>query len=166
MENTLEKTAIHTLVNMYDWHTKLFRNALEGITEEDAQNRLNTKANHIAWIAGSMTYTRYTLAKFFNIAIELQSLDLFKDFQGIKDNTVYPTLAEIKSDWDRISPALKDALTNISQEQLNGPDPFDMPGENMTFLESLTGCTDREAYCIGQIGLWRRLLNYDAMKWM
>ena len=165
MENTLEKTAIHTLVNMYDWHTKLFKNALDGISEEDAQNRLNTKANHIAWIAGSLVYTRYTLANFFDLKVEPQSLELFKDFKGIQDNTTYPALAEFKRDWEQISPLLREALVNASQEKLNGPDPFDMPGENLTFLDSIIGCTDRESYCIGQIGLWRRLLNYDAMKY-
>jgi hypothetical protein len=165
METTFEKTAMHTLINMYDWHTKLFKNALESITEEDAQNRLNTKANHIAWIAGSLVYGRYTLAEFFNIKVEQQSLELFKDFKGIQDNTTYPTLAEFKNDWDTISPPLRNAMMNVSPEQLNGPDPFKMPGGDFKFLDTITACTDRESYCIGQIGLWRRLLNYEAMKW-
>ncbi|MEJ5963018.1 DinB family protein [Pedobacter immunditicola] len=165
METTLEKTAIHTLLNMYDWHTKLFKNVLESITEEDAQNRLNTRANHMAWIAGSLVYGRYSLAQFFHINPEQQSLDLFKDFKGIQDNTTYPTLAEFKTDWDNISPALRNAILTAGPEQLNGPDPFKMPGENLTFLDTITACLDRESYCIGQLGLWRRLLNYEAMKY-
>lgn len=165
METALEKTAMHALVNMYDWHTKLFKNSMDSITEEDAQNRLNTKANHIAWIIGSLTYGRYALSKFFNLDIKPQHLELFEDFQGIQDNVNYPPLSAFKTDWDNISPALRDALVNASPEQLNGPDPFEMPGENLTFLDTITACMDRESYCIGQVGLWRRLLGYEAMKY-
>jgi len=165
METTLEKTAIHALVNMYDWHTKLFKNVLDSITEEDAQNRLNTKANHMAWIAGSVVYGRYVIAEFLNINPKQQSVELFKDFKGIQDNTKYPSLAEYKTDWDNISPALRNAILNVSPEQLNGPDPLKMPGENLTFFDTLTAGIDRESYCIGQLGLWRRLLNYEAVKY-
>ena len=165
MEATLEKTASHTLLSMYDWHTKLFKNALDSITEEDAQNRLNTKANHMAWIAGSLVYGRYALAEFFNINSNPKILELFKDFKGIQDNITYPALTDYKTEWDNISPALRDALVNVSHEQLNGPDPFKMPGENLTFLDTIIACLDRESYCIGQLGLWRRLLNYEAMKY-
>jgi hypothetical protein len=165
METATGKTALTVLTDIYDWHTKLFKNVLDAITAEDAQNRLNTKANHIAWIAGSLVYSRYALAKFFNINPEQHTLELFKDFKGIEDNTTYPSLQDYQQDWDTISPLLRDALVNASPEQLNGPDPFGMPGENLTFLDTITACNDRESYCIGQIGLWRRLLGYEAMKY-
>jgi hypothetical protein len=40
-----------------------------------------------------------------------------------------------------------------------------MPGGDYTFFDTLTFSIDRESYCIGQIGLYRRLLGYDAMKY-
>jgi hypothetical protein len=39
-----------------------------------------------------------------------------------------------------------------------------MPGEKMSFYDLIAYITHREAYCIGQIGLWRRLLGYEPMK--
>jgi hypothetical protein len=53
----------------------------------------------------------------------------------------------------------------MSEEDLNGPDPYKMPGANYTFFDTTVFCIDRESYCIGQIGLFRRLLGYEAMKY-
>lgn len=166
MEAILNKqSAMYTLVNMYDWHTKLFKNVIVGISDKDSQNRLNTKANHVAWIAGSLVHGRFELGKLVGLDLEQTSNDLFKDNKGIQDNITYPSLDEYRKDWEKISPVLKSALLKISDEQLNGPDPFNMPGGPYTFLDTIIACTDRESYCIGQVGLYRRLLGYDAMKY-
>ncbi|MEO6219069.1 MAG: DinB family protein [Ginsengibacter sp.] len=166
METLTDKKALmQALINQYDWHTKLFKNVTDGISDKDAQNRLNSKANHVAWITGSLVYERYELVKLMNVNIQQASLELFQDHKGIQDNITYPSLSEFRKDWENISPVLKNALVNVSTEQLNSPDPFEMPGENLTFFDSITACTDRESYCIGQIGLWRRLLGYEAMKY-
>ncbi len=167
METTTSKeTSMQTLTNLYDWHTKLYKNAIDGISDNDAQNRLNTKANHIAWIAGSLVYGRYALANMVGLKLKQTSDELFKDYRGIQDNIPYPPLVEFRKDWEAISPVLKDALSDLSNEQLSGPDPFEMPGGSFTFFDTITACMDRESYCIGQVGLWRRLLGYEAMKYM
>ncbi|MDP9230732.1 MAG: DinB family protein [Bacteroidota bacterium] len=163
---TKNRTSMNTLTNLYDWHTKLFINVINGISDKDAQNRLNTKANHIAWIAGSLVHGRYELGKFFGIGIKQTSHDLFKDYKGIQENVAYPPLDEFRKDWENINQVLKDSLVNASGEQLNGPDPFKMPGGPFTFFDTIVACIDRESYCIGQIGLWRRLLGYEPMKYM
>ena len=136
-----------------------------GISDKDANNRLGTKANHIAWIAGSLVQGRYALANVLGNDMKQTSDKLFENFKGIQDNVTYPPLEEFKKDWENITPVLKDALVNLSEDQLNGPDPFDMPGGEYTLFDSLTMCIDRESYCIGQIGLYRRLLGYEAMKY-
>ena len=162
---TTDRTSIKTLINIYDWHTKFFRNVLVGIADKDAQNRLNTKANHIAWIAGSIVNGRYELGKFFGVELQQTSHELFKDNKGIQEGIAYPPLDEFRKDWEKISEPVKDALANASEEKLNGSDPFNMPGGPYTFFDTIVACTDRESYCIGQIGLWRRLLGYEAMKY-
>ena len=165
METKDKKTLMPLIMNFYDWHTKLFRNVIADISDKDAQNRLGTKANHVAWLTGSLVHERYQLSKFAGKELKQTSHELFKDHKGIQDNVVYPSLDEFKKDWETITPVLRNALVSLSEEQLNGPDPYGMPGENLTFFDSITGCTDRESYCIGQIALYRRLLGYDAMKY-
>ena len=161
---TAKKPALQVIINLYDFHTRLFNNVIVGISDEDANKRLNTKANHIAWITGSLVNARYDLARAIGVNQQQATNELFKDNKGIQDNATYPTLAEFKQDWEKISPPLRDALVNLSEDQLNGPDPFEMPG-NMKLFDSIMFLTDRESYCIGQVGLWRRLLGYEAMKY-
>ena len=165
MKTKAKKVTMETFVEIYDYHTKMFINALDDISDKDAQNRLGTKANHIAWIAGSLVYQRQFLANAVGIDVKQTSEKLFENNRGIQDNVEYPSLEEYKDDWEKISPLLKDALANMSEEQLNGPDPFHMPGGNYTFFDTTIFSIDRESYCIGQIGLFRRLLGYEAMKY-
>jgi hypothetical protein len=166
METLISRTKeIQTLLGFYDWHTKLFGNVIDSISDKDAQNRLQTKANHVAWIAGSLVYERFQLASFLDVKLKQPSSELFKDHKGIQEGVVYPSLNEFKKDWDLIGPALRKALENVSDEKLDSPDPYIMPGKNLTLYETIQYTIDREAYCIGQIGLWRRLLGYEAMKY-
>ena len=170
METKQINSQLNLLITLYDAHTTYYPNALDGITDKDTHNRLNTKANHIAWIAGSLVHARYDLAYAVGVDKNLVALDksmyeLFKDYKGIQDDATYPSLSVYRKAWTQITPVLKEALINLSDEQLRGPDPFDMPGEDIDLLTAITYCIDRESYCIGQLGLYRRLLGYDAMKW-
>ena len=159
------KTSIDVIINLYDLHTQLYMNVLAGISDKDAADRLDTKANHIAWIAGSLVFERYEIARFLGIDLKPSSGELFSEHKGIQDNVVYPSLNDFKKDWEIISPPLKNAILNLSDEQLEGPDPYQMPGEDLTLLSTLIFTAHRESYCIGQIGLYRRLLSYEAMKY-
>ena len=166
MKTKATKETMETFVEIFDYHTKMFVNALDGIPDEDAQNRLGTKANHMAWIAGSLVHQRQFIANAAGIDVKQTSADLFENNKGIQDNVTYPSLTEFKDDWNRISPLLSKALSGMSEEQLNGPDPFGMPGGNFTFFDTgVVFSIDRESYCLGQLGLYRRLLGYDAMKY-
>lgn len=160
---TVTDSRMYSLIFLYDLHTKLFSNVIDGISDEDAHNRLNTKANHIAWIAGSLVYERYELARALGTERKPTFDEFFKGHKGIQDNISYPSLADYKKNWEIIAPVLRDILVDISDTQLNSP--FEMPGESMTFYDLIAFITDRESYYIGQIGLYRRLLGYEAMKY-
>ncbi|CAL1519680.1 DinB family protein [Chitinophaga sp. MM2321] len=165
MDKPQKKAILEAFLGLYDFHTKLFHNVLVNVSDKDANNRLNTKANHMAWIAGSLLQQRYFLGETVGINLQQTSPQFFENFKGIQDNVTYPPLAEYIKDWDAISQVLKDAFANLSEEALNGPDPMKMPGGDYTFLDSIIFCVDRESYCIGQLGLLRRQLGYDAMKY-
>lgn len=162
---TVTDSRMQSLMSLYDMHTTFLGSALEGISDEDAHNRLNTRANHVAWLTGSLVQQRFELANALGIQKKQQAEDLFKDNQGIKDDVKYPSLNIFRQDWDQISPELREALSNVSTEKL---DTFFemMPGVNMTYYELITFIIYREANCIGQIALWRRLMGYEAMKYM
>lgn len=164
MEIKTVSSRMYSLRVLYDMHSQFFAKVIDGITDEDAHQRLNTKANHIAWLTGSLVQERYELAAALGSKIQQAAHELFKDHQGIQDGITYPTLAEFKQDWEKINPVLADLLIKITDERLN--QPFAMPGGDMPFYDLVAFITYREANCIGQIALWRRLLGYEAMKYM
>ena len=155
-----------SLVILYDMQSQFFHNVIEGISDNDTHNRLNTKANHIAWLAGSLVQQRFEMAGMLGDSkLNQGAHELFKDYQGIKDDVKYPSLSSYKSDWEKITPILRQEMMNISEEKLNMKMEM-MPGESYSHFEMCTFMIYREANIIGQIALWRRLLGYDAMKYM
>ena len=118
MEKTIVKDSrIFGLLVLYDMHTDYYIKVLDGITDESAKNRLDTKANHIAWLAGSMLQERFELANCFGNEMQQTHHDVFKNHQGIKDGESYPKLEDFKRDWKKISPVLRDILANLPPEK-------------------------------------------------
>lgn len=154
-----------SLVVLYDMHTKFFSAALDGISDEDAHKRLNTKANHVAWLTGSLVQERYETAKTLGIDKKQSAHELFQNNKGIQDGVTYPSLFQFKKDWEGITGELRDAMIKVTDEKLDASFEM-MPGMRMTYFELIAFIIYREANCIGQIALWRRLLGYDAMKYM
>ena len=166
MKNThSEDIRIVGILPLYDMQTDLYYRVLDGIADEDAHMRLNTKANHIAWLAGSLVQQRFELASMLSAKeYKQQADDLFRDNQGIKDGVTYPSLEQYKQDWKTIAPILRDALANAKTEKLDTD--MGIPDMKMSFYEMAYFCIYREANHIGQIALWRRLLSYEPMKYM
>jgi hypothetical protein len=164
MESKTASNRMGSLIVLYDMQTTYFFSALEGISDNDAHNRLNTKANHIAWLTGSLVEQRFELANQLGINDKQSANDFFKDNKGIQDGVTYPPLQDFKNDWEKISPVLRDALVNVSDEKLDTTFEM-MPGMTMRNFDLITFISYREANCIGQIALWRRLLGYEPMKY-
>lgn len=163
MEVNTVSARMYGLLVLYDMQTTYFNNALEGISDKDAHERLGTKANHVAWLTGSLVQQRYELANMLGVEGQQVAHELFNNYQGIRDGIHYPPLDGFKKDWGSISPLLREALLNATDETLNRR--FEMGRATMTYFDLIAFCTYREANCIGQIALYRRLLGYEAMKY-
>lgn len=164
MEIKTTDSRMLSLVILYDMQSQFFKNVIDGISDEDALNRLNTKANHVAWLTGSLVQERFEMAGMLGNSQVSSANELFKDHQGIKDHADYPSLEEYKRDWEKITPILRNEMITATEEKLNVQEEM-MPGESYSQFEMITFMIYREANCIGQIALWRRLLGYPAMKY-
>lgn len=164
METKPVSNRMHGLIVLFDMHTDYYSHAIDGISNEDAHERLNTKANHVAWLAGSLVQERYELAHIFGLELKSAADELFKDHKGIQDSEKYPALTEYEKDWKKITPLLRAQLLNATDEQLDKVLTY--PGMSFPVFEMTSFDIYREANCIGQIALWRRLLGYDAIKYM
>lgn len=165
METQTTVSRLSAVIALYDLQTTYYLNAIDGISDKDTHNRLNTKANHIAWLAGSVVEERFELARVLGRDLGSTAHELFKDNKGIQDDATYPSLEVYRSDWNKISPILRETLLNLTDEKLDSKFEM-MPGMEMTYFELITFISYREANCIGQIALWRRLLGYPPMKYM
>ncbi len=165
MTTKTTSSRMHSLLILFDMQTTFFFSVTDGISDKDTQNRLNTKANHVAWLTGSLVEQRFEIANMLGKEGKQEAHELFKNNKGIQDGVDYPPLASFKKDWEKITPLLRDALANVTDQKLD--ESFEMmPGMKMTYFDLVTFIIYREANCIGQIALWRRLLGYEAMKYM
>lgn len=163
METKTVSTRTQGFLTLFDMQTNFFARAVEGISEEDSHNRLNTPANHIAWLTGSLIQQRYLMTSETNPGLKQTGDELFKDHKGIQDGVKYPTIAKYLQDWEKISPIARQALVAISDEKLDSE--IDMGFMKMTYYEMISFTIYREASIIGQLALWRRLLGYPALKY-
>lgn len=163
METKTASSRIEGFLTLFDMQTTFFERAIDGISEEDAYKRLNTKANHIAWLTGALVQQRFLMTSETHPGLKQTGEELFKDNKGIQDDAKYPTLAEYLKDWKMISPIAREALVMIDDKKLDSE--IDMGFMKMTYYELISFTIYREASMIGQLALWRRLLDYPALKY-
>jgi hypothetical protein len=163
METKTASNKTEALLTLFDYQTSFFAKALDGIAEKDMYNRLNTQANHPAWLAGSLVHQRFMMASETGTGLQQTGEELFKNNKGIQEGVRYPSVAEYIKDWQRITPEARQALVAIDDAKLESE--MDMGGMKMTWYEMICFSIYREASIIGQLALWRRLLGYPALKY-
>jgi hypothetical protein len=163
MDTQTASTRTSGFLSLFDYHTTFFQRALDGLSDNDMHNRLNTEANHPAWLAGALINQRLQMASETTPGLRQTAHELFENYKGIQPGVKYPTVAEYIEDWNRITPEARKALVTIDDKKLDSD--FDMGGMTMTYFELITFNMYREASIIGQLALWRRLLGYPALKY-
>jgi len=160
-------TALQIIIPQFRMHTQMFDNVLNGIKEQDALTRINGKTNHFTWMVGNLVNARYWLGNLLGIEKEDPNARFFKDAKALDTTADYPSLDALKKEWHIISPLVFEKLHTVTDEELS--QSYSM-GMNIDFIEenklNMTGMAmDRESYLFGQLGLMRRALGYDAMKY-
>lgn len=166
MDNPVAKS-LEVIIPAYRMHSQTFNNMLLGVQEADAQKRIEDKTNHFAWMAGNLVNCRYWLAGILGLPEKDPNEDLFKDARALDVNAVYPTLYELKKEWHKISPLLYQKLLHMDEAELMQAYDF---GMNISYVKenklNMVGmCIDRESYLFGQLGLMRKLLNYEGVRY-
>ncbi|HYE56581.1 MAG TPA: DinB family protein [Chitinophagaceae bacterium] len=163
MNTQTASTRTQGFLTLFDYHTNFFEKALAGISEADMHNRLNTQANHPAWLAGSLVHQRFLMASETGSGLKQTGAELFKDHQGIQEGITYPGVEAYLGDWKRITPEARQALVSIDDQKLDSD--FDMGGMKMSYYDMISFSIYREASIIGQLILWRRLLGYPGIRY-
>jgi hypothetical protein len=163
MEKKTASSRMEGLLTLFDLHSPFFSRAIEGVSEQDMHNRLNTKANHMAWLTGSLVQQRYWITSERNPDLKQNGDELFRDNKGIEEGVTYPSNELYLADWEKISPVAREVLLTIDDEKLDSE--LDMGFMKMSYYDMISFTMYREASIIGQLALWRRLLGYPALRY-
>jgi hypothetical protein len=154
------------LLIQYDLHTVLFNNVLVDISDEEAEVRLAPEVNNVKWLAGHLVWGQLGLARMGNVVVDIPWTDLYNTQlkHPVSNDIKVPSLEEIKAEWNKWAQPIRDGLEKMTDEALNHPIEFPLPAFKTT--ESLwTFINHHQAYTIGQIGILRRVLGKEAMKY-
>lgn len=149
------------LMAQFDLHHRLYKNVLDGFTDEETNRRLHgdTKINHVKYLAGHILNSQYGIAQLAHASsVEPKWNDLFAGAgqSEAKDNFDYPSIDIIKTEWDAIHDPIRNKLETLTSDFLSKTPPLPMDefaesrGELWAFLNHHIG------YHIGQIGILRR----------
>jgi hypothetical protein len=163
MPDHTASTRTQGLIALFDYHTNFFAKVLDGISEEDMYNRLETQANHPAWLAGSLVAQRFNMASETGSGMKQTGAELFENNKGLQAGAKYPTREEFIADWNKITPEAREALVKMDDGKLDSD--FNMGEMKISYFQLITFTIYREASMIGQLALYRRLLGYPAMKY-
>ena len=152
--------AAHGLIKVADY---LFTKSLDGMTDELALRRVSPDANPFIWIAGHITSSRYAFSRYFGDEVAFSHRDLFKRGSSFDESATYPTLAEIKNDWDNITQILLLRIENLNADAFSQAIPIEFPHQDNTLRGALYFMCYHESHHIGQLSYIRKFFNLEGL---
>ena len=156
---------IAPLTEILRLNTKLFRNCLDGVTDEKAAMRPSASTNSAAYIAVHVAESRFFLLKMLGAEQASPLAGYLDGVRGIDDVKRFPAVADIQRAWTTASHALRDRLDTMTAAELDASiaSPFPLPISDPTTLSLLTFFVQHDSYHIGQLALLRKHAGLPAM---
>jgi hypothetical protein len=172
--NLKTMSAKKVLLDQYDLHNVLYNTVTADISDEEAGKCLADPMNSVKWLAGHLAWAQLNLANIGRIPeVDFPWRDHFHTKQGASPQDLAappsetPTLQQIKDKWNEMGPQIRAGLENLPDQALDTvvqiPHPI-APYDN-TLAGLWAFINHHQAYTIGQIGILRRGLGKDAMKY-
>jgi hypothetical protein len=159
------KKTIYPLDVILNLNQRLFNNTLAGITEEQAQERVSGHNNPVNWLAAHTVYARYLMLGFLGKPVTNPYTELFDNFRPYDAVLAYPSLADAKEEWQKVSGLLKDAVESATEEHLAADAPIKNPSGDCSNEGTLAFLVEHESYTIGQISFLKKYLTKEAMSY-
>lgn len=150
---------------MLNMNSRLFINTCEGVTEEQAKERISEHNNPFIWLATHTTWARFNICAMLGKPSQNPYEGKFENFKAYNPNDNYPTLAEAKEEWNKATELLKEALTTVTEEHLAADCPLKSPIGDFSFGGTIAFLTQHESYEIGQMGFLKKYHTKEAMKY-
>ncbi len=152
------------LLEILSINTRLFRNCLQGVSDEIARQAPNRETNSVAFLACHLVDARNYLAKLIGLETGSQ-LRASQNYLAVVEQKSEPPLDQILEAWQEVSGVLKERLTEVTDDQLNASSPEHFPIEDSTLFGALVFLLHHESYHIGQIAMARKYFGAGAMRY-
>jgi hypothetical protein len=161
------------LLAEFDLHNRLYNNVLEGISDAESNKRIAEPMNNVKWLAGHLLWAQGNIGRIAGVTFVNPWLDHFASGPGATPEELnapkseLPTLDAVKNKWNEVTPAIRAGLENLPEAALGTVVDFQHP--ITPYDNTLAGLwafiNSHQSYTIGQIGILRRGLGKDAMKY-
>jgi len=159
------KNSIYQSELMLNMNERLFLNALEGVNDEQAHERLSPHSNPFIWIAAHTVWARFNMLMFLGKPAKNPFEGKFENFKAYDAADNYPSLETIREEWKKASTLLKEALQGVTEEQLAADSPIKSPIGDFTNGGTIAFLAQHESYDIGQMGFLKKYYSKEAMKY-
>ncbi len=166
-------SAKRALLGQYELHNTLYNTVTADISDDESNKSVADPMNSIKWLAGHLLWAQGNLAKIGGVIIDNPWIGHFASGPGASPDELatpkgeMPTLEAIKNKWNEVTPAIRAGLENLPEAALDSIVEFKHP--IYPYDNTLAGLwaflNHHQAYTIGQIGILRRGLGKDAMKY-
>jgi uncharacterized damage-inducible protein DinB len=146
-------------------NTVLFRNCLDGLSDEQASVRPTNGTNSAAFIAAHLASSRFFLLKTLGVEEGDPLAPYLDGRKGIDDIAQLPPLTEVAAAWTQGARLLRDRLATLTAADVEAPSSVPFPLANGTLLGTLTFLVQHDSYHLGQLSLLRKYVGLPAMRY-
>jgi uncharacterized damage-inducible protein DinB len=153
------------LTSVFELNADLVLNCAEGLTEAQANHRLEGGGNSVAFLIAHLTDARHFLANLLGSPLPNPVGDLLSDVRSIDEVHHLPTLTDLLDAWRTVSTHLSQQFERLEPTDLDRPVTQSFPIPGGTALEAIAFLAQHDSYHLGQIAFLRRQLGLPAMRY-
>jgi uncharacterized damage-inducible protein DinB len=146
-------------------NTRLLRNCVDGLTDEQAASRPAPPANSVAFLVAHLTDARHSIVGLLGGSAPNPLTPYLAEARGIDDVRELPPLTELLGAWAAASAALDACLETVDATALDAPSPQRFPGDDRSVLGAVAFLVQHDSYHVGQLAMLRRLHGLPAMRY-
>ncbi len=156
---------VSPLADILRLNTRLFRNCLAGLTDEQANLRPSGTTNSAAFVAAHLADARFYLLRILGAKRPSPLAAYLEKAKGIEDVKQAPPLAEIQAAWTEASHALRDRIEEMTALELDATVTTRFPVSDATVIGAFTFLVQHDSYHLGQLALLRKHAGLPAMSY-
>lgn len=160
----MKKSTHHSEI-ILNLNERLFVNALAGVSDEQARQRISAHNNPLNWLATHTVWARYNMAALLGKPANNPYNGMFEKFKAFDESMQFDSLEKIKSEWMHASTLIREGMNSVTEEHLDGDAPFKNPTGDFTMGGTIAFLAQHESYDIGQMGLLKKFLTKEAMSY-